>query len=72
MRSQLRKEPRPVNDGLDGQLQCELPLVGKSADDNLFDGIFSRADDFGVFGLMYSPFSPFSIFYLNPLIKEHV
>jgi hypothetical protein len=33
--------------------------VGQCFDDRLFDGIFSRADDFGVFGFMYSPFSPF-------------
>ncbi len=59
MRSQLRQEPRLVNDGLVGQRQCELRLVGKSDDDKLFDGLFPRADDFGVFGFMYSPFSPF-------------
>ena len=59
MRSQWRQEPRLANDGLVGQRQCELRLVGKSADDKLFDGLFPRADDFGVFGFMYSPFSPF-------------
>jgi len=59
MRSQLRQEPRLVNDGLVGQRQCELRLVGNSLDDKLFDGLFPRADDLGVFGFMYSPFSPF-------------
>jgi len=42
-----------------GQRQCELRLVGNSLDDKLFDGLFPRADDLGVFGFMYSPFSPF-------------
>jgi hypothetical protein len=59
MRSQLRQEPRLVNVGLVEQRQCELRLVGNSLDDKLFDGLFLRADDFGVFGFMYSPFSPF-------------
>jgi len=59
MRSQLRQEPRLANDGLVGQRQCELRLVGNSLDDKLFYGLFPRADDFGVFGFMYSPFSPF-------------
>jgi hypothetical protein len=59
MRCQLRWEPRLANDGLVGHRQCELRLVGKSADDKLFDGLFPRADDFGVFGFMYSPFTPF-------------
>jgi len=47
------------NDGLVGQRQCELRLVGNSLDDKLFYGLFPRAHDFGVFGFMYSPFSPF-------------
>jgi len=59
MRCQLRWEPRLVNDGLVGQRQCELRLVGNSADDKLLDGLFPRADDLGVFGFMYSLFSPF-------------
>ena len=59
MRSQWRQEPRLANDGLVGQRQCELRLVGKSVDDKLFDGLLLRADDLGVFGFMYSPFSPF-------------
>ena len=59
MRSQLQQEPLLANDGLVGQRQCELRLVGNSLDDKLFDGLFLRADDFGVFGFMYSPFSHF-------------
>ena len=45
MRSQLRQEPRLANDGLVGQRQCELRLVGKSADDKLF-GIISACRRF--------------------------
>jgi hypothetical protein len=60
MRSQLRQEPRLANDG----------LVGKSADDKLFDGTFSRADDFGVFGFMFSPFSPSEFFTQTPLLRN--
>ena len=59
MRSQWRHEPRLANDGLVGQRQCELRLVGNSLDDKLFDGLSPRADDLGIFGFMYSPFSPF-------------
>ena len=59
MRCQLRWEPRLANDGLVGQRQYELRLVGNSLDDKLFDGLLLRADDLGVFSFMYSPFSPF-------------
>ena len=48
MRSQLRQEPQLGNDGLVGQRQCELRLVGNSLDDKLFDELFPRADDLGV------------------------